>query len=136
MKTIWKKEYETGFEKIDKQHRQIVDIIDKLNEEIEQKVGGDTINEMVLELKIYSISHLDFEERLFKKYNYTDENLENHMDKHNFFRNKISEFMVGEIYIQTELAYKISTFLKEWLISHIQETDKKFVQFLKDEGHI
>lgn len=136
MKTIWKKEYDTGFEKIDQQHRKIIEIIDKLDSNILSKVDDDIINDIVMDLKIYTISHLDFEERLFKKYKYSDDNLEEHLDKHNDFRNKISEFMVSEIYVKTELAYKISEYLKKWLFDHISETDKKFVAFLKENGHL
>ncbi len=136
MNIIWKKEYETGFEKIDNQHIEIVKIIQYLEENLLNTEDIPRITEIVMDLKIYTINHLDYEERLFKKYNYIGDNLKNHLDKHNDFRNKISEFLVGEVYVKSELAYKISNFLKEWLISHILKTDMKFVKFLKDEGKI
>lgn len=136
MKTIWKKEYETGFQKIDDQHIEIVKIIQNLEENLHNTVDIPRITEIVMDLKIYTISHLDFEERLFKKYNYKGNDLDSHLNKHNDFRNKISEFLVGEVYVQSELAYKISSFLKDWLINHILETDVKFVKFLKDTGKL
>ena len=136
METIWKKEYETGLEKIDRQHKEIVSIIQKLEKKLHNNEDIPQITEIVMDLKIYTISHLDFEERLFKKYNYVGDNLEDHLDRHNDFRNKISEFLVGDIYVKSELAYKISDFLKKWLFNHILETDMKFVSFLKDEGKI
>ncbi len=136
MNIIWKKEYETGISKVDLQHKKIVYIINALNEEILQNKNCDAVNEILMDLKIYTISHLDYEERLFKKHNYEGEDFETHLKKHKDFKDTIAEFLGGEVIVKSELAYKISTFLKDWLISHILDTDMKFAEFLKSKDEI
>ncbi len=131
MKIEWKEEYDTGITKIDTQHKKIIYIINALNEELLANKNCDAVNEILLDLKIYTISHLDFEERLFKKYKYEGEDSESHLKKHQDFKDTIAQFMGGETIIKSELAYKISKFLQEWLINHILDTDMKFAEFLK-----
>ncbi len=136
MQTTWKKEYETGFKEIDQQHHNIIKTIQKLENNIFSQKDEDSVNDIIMDLKIYTISHLEYEERLFKKYKYTDEYLKDHVNKHNDFRKKISEFINENSSVSSELANKISSYLKEWLINHIKETDVKFVKFLEENGHL
>lgn len=136
MNVIWKKEYETGISKIDLQHRKIVSIINALNEEILVNKNYDVVNEILVDLKIYTITHLDYEERLFQKYKYEGEDFETHLKKHKDFKDTIAKLMGGVAIVKSELAYKISEFLKDWLIGHILDVDMKFAEFLKYKGVI
>jgi len=131
MKIIWNKEFDTGIKKIDEQHKKIVTIINNLNDEILINKNSEAINEMLIDLKIYTISHLDYEERLFKKHNYEGVGFEEHIKKHNDFKKAIGDFFSEGVIVKSEFAYKISMFLKDWLFNHILDTDMKFAEFIK-----
>ena len=134
MEFIWKKEYETGIDKIDSQHIKIVKLINKLNDTIRDSSEDTIISGIILDLKIYAISHLVYEEKLFKKYNYSGDDFEKHKKTHDNVRKQISDFIGNPNYLPKELAYKISLFLIDWLKNHINETDMKFTKFLKSTG--
>jgi len=127
----WEKEYETGIEKIDSQHKKLVEMINQLYKDLIINNNTDSLDEIIMDLKIYTIFHFTTEEKLFKKFNYKGEDYENHMKKHEQFKNRIAECMGDTTSSKKELAYNISEYLKNWLIHHIIDTDMKFARFLK-----
>ena len=127
----WKKEYETGIEKIDIQHKKLIDMINKLYDDVVIKKNCDSVQEIILELKLYTLFHFTTEEKLFKKYKYNNSEFEEHMENHGAFAEKIGEFIGDTSSSQFELGYRITEYLKKWLISHILGTDMKFASFMK-----
>ena len=53
------------------------------------------------------------------------------MENHGAFAEKIGEFIGDTSSSQFELGYRITEYLKKWLISHILGTDMKFASFMK-----
>ena len=127
----WKKEYNTGIEKIDKQHKKLVELINKLHDEIILKKDCDSVQEIIVDLKLYTIFHFTTEEKLFKKYGYNSTEYDEHIEKHNTFRKKIADFMGDTTSSQLELGYFVAEYLKKWLTVHILVADMKFASFLK-----
>jgi hemerythrin-like metal-binding protein len=130
---IWEKIYETGVEKIDFQHKKIVEYINRLYTDIVINKNTDSINETLMDLKIYTISHFSVEEKLFKKHKYSGDDLEEHLKKHSDFENTLSSYIGDITSSKNELGYNIIEFLKDWLINHVMETDMKFVQFINSK---
>ena len=69
----WNEKIATGINNIDNQHRHLVEIINKLYEDVFVKGNGDIVNELLMDMKIYTINHFSAEEKLLKKYQYFEE---------------------------------------------------------------
>lgn len=120
----WTNELDTGIEVIDKQHRRIVDLINKLNTAHE---SGDpaVINHVLGELVDYTLSHFSFEEELQEKASYPFSKA--HKRVHEIFTKRVSEFQrraaAGE-----NVAHELLIMLKIWLVNHIKGDDADYVE--------
>ncbi|MCF6185117.1 MAG: bacteriohemerythrin [Bacteroidales bacterium] len=130
----WDKKYETGIEKIDKQHKELFDIINKLHKNVIIEKDGSLVNELLMELKIFTINHFSTEEKLFKKYNYPQE--ADHLKTHQIFTKMISDNLFDVTSTRLTQGYKILDFLKGWLIKHILVHDMEYVSYLKKQTGI
>ncbi len=117
---LWEERYNTGIDEIDRQHRSLVGIINKLIRA--RNAGDDTraIQAVLDELTQYTISHFAFEEELMKKSGYRY--LKPHQNVHKAFVRKVegfaNRFRAGEDIVDE--FYKL---LKVWLLQHIQKDD-------------
>ncbi len=125
----WNEKFLTKIEKIDEQHKVLVDIINKLYDDIIIKKDASQINELLIDLKIYTINHFSTEEKLLKKYNYPAE--KEHIEEHQKFIRKISESLFDVDSTNISLGYKLLEFLRSWLLNHILTEDMKYVSHLK-----
>jgi len=127
----WDKKFETGIKKIDKQHKELANIINQLHEDVIINKNASRIDEFLMDLKIYTINHFSTEEKMLKKYNYPDE--ENHIKVHQRFVNFISENLFDVTSGKLAQGYKITEFLKEWLLNHILVHDMEYVLHFKKQ---
>ena len=59
----WKSEYETGITEVDNQHKQLVDILNKLYEAMAVGKGKDVLESIFNELTSYTLTHFSTEEK-------------------------------------------------------------------------
>ena len=127
----WENKYNTGIEKIDYQHKKLVVLINNLYDSVVLKKDDSTVQEAILDLKLYTIFHFSTEEKLFTKNEYTEDDLNEHLKAHQIFIDEIGGYLGDTQSTQYELGYRIVEFLKKWLFSHILVSDMKFANFLK-----
>lgn len=127
----WSKKYNTGIDKIDEQHKKLVSLINNLYDKLVIKKDIGSVQEAILDLKLYTIFHFTSEEKLFKKYNYSEDDHEEHLKKHQDFIDEIADYIADNDSSQFELGYRLVEFLKDWLFGHILVSDMKFAQFVK-----
>jgi len=125
----WNKKYLTDIEKIDEQHKILVDIINKLHHDIIINKDGSIINDLLMDLKIYTINHFSTEEKLLKKYNYPAK--DEHIEEHQKFMNKISEILFDVSSANLTKGYCLIEFLKEWITEHVLILDMEYVAHFK-----
>jgi len=126
----WKDDYNTGVTLMDQQHRRLVDLINQLFQCM--KDGGDRmiLTSVVDELASYTVTHFRAEENIMRKNNYPE--LVAHQKIHKNFIEKVGVY-AGKLKSGERLSpADIYTFLKDWLISHIEKEDRdgygKFLQ--------
>ena len=128
----WTKELSVNISSIDEQHKILINMINEFYEKIREKSNNELISDLITKMKDYTILHFSVEEKLFEQYNYAD--FEQHKKQHDGFIKKVSDleerFNKGEII----LSFEITKFLKDWLINHIQGTDKKYTKFFIEKG--
>jgi hemerythrin len=120
------RKYYTGIKKIDSQHVKIVELMNTLYEEIVMNKDDKSVNETILDLKLYAIFHFSTEENMFKKYRYEGDVFEEHMNEHEEFSKQIAVYLSDETSSKLEIGYRILEFLKNWLTDHIITIDMKF----------
>ena len=127
----WSRKYNTGIKKIDDQHKKLVDLINILYDKVVINDDSSSVQEAIVDLKLYTIFHFGSEEKLFKKHEYNEEDHQDHLKKHKDFIDEISVYMGDQETSQHELGYRLVEYLKKWLFSHILVCDMKFASFMK-----
>ena len=125
----WKPELSVKNDKIDSQHKRLFDLLDNFYKSFVKKEHEDKIGEILQELKKYTIYHFDTEERAFQKYSFP--NINTHLQKHSEFRNKISELIKKYETDKTAITYELMSFIRKWLVEHIEFTDKADFDYLQ-----
>lgn len=132
----WDKSYEVGVEDIDEQHHILVNTLNDANELLTKECSLENLQRITKDLLSYALYHFETEEELMLKYNYEGERpqeYEKHMKQHRDFSEKVVEIReslkLGNLIEQKELI----GFLTNWLLNHINKTDKKLGLFLKDK---
>ncbi len=127
----WNSAYSVGVKQIDEQHKQLIMMINQLHLSMLKGEGGKVLDEVIKSVINYTKTHFSAEEILMKKYGY--EGFDEHKKIHEEFINKVDEFekklAKGDL-----ISIEVMNFLKDWLLNHIQGTDKKYTQYFNEHG--
>lgn len=110
---------------VDKQHKKLCSIINELYEAYIKTVETYKLAIILKELKEYSKYHFTTEEKLFAKYNYSLK--EEHIKEHQSFKDEINKFVKKYNEDDAMLAQDMLDYLKDWLLNHILNEDKKYI---------
>jgi hemerythrin len=124
---------ETGDRTVDGQHRGLVDLFNGLLD-AEQRQDERGISLVLEQLCEYVIVHFSAEEALMKRVSYPDEDVAAHLAEHqslnNSTRDIVLEFRTGRL---TSIV-PVVEFLGTWLRGHIDQCDRKMVDYAKARG--
>lgn len=132
---FWKDEFALGIKEIDEQHKNILALINKLYDLFDSKKFKEQteIDKIIKELADYAIYHFETEEKYFNLFGY--EKISEHTEIHNQYRTKIEDWRKRYNESKDEkIFFEISTFLHDWWVWHINNTDRDYVPFLKANG--
>lgn len=129
----WSEKYNLGITEVDNQHKGLVIIINELFTLMSEGKAKDNLESIFEHLTDYTKKHFFTEEAMMIKFAYPDYN--NHKQEHTKFIEKLTslknDFSKGKVTVSLE----ILNFLKEWLLNHIQITDKKYVPHIDKMQH-
>ena len=128
----WDDSLSVGIAEIDRQHRQLVDMICKLNDEMRKGKGKEILGKILTGMVNYALMHFETEEKIFLKYGYSE--AENHRQIHRAFVDKVSSFKNQFARNEKGLTIEVMDFLMDWLQKHIKGEDKKYAPFLIAKG--
>ena len=137
MATInWTEEYSVGVKELDRQHQNLIAIINRLQALYKDNKFAKTDAEPIFkELFDYADYHFGTEEHYFDLYNYPKK--DDHIKIHNLYRQKMNDLKEKyENDPKAEILFEISNFLNEWWIWHINHTDKEYTQYFNANGLI
>ncbi|MCU7835812.1 MAG: bacteriohemerythrin [gamma proteobacterium symbiont of Taylorina sp.] len=128
----WSDSLSVGYKEMDDDHKNLVGIINKLDDAIIANREFEEIGEILEELLSYTVWHFRHEERLMQTYGYPAfyEHKQEHDELTNIALAKSKTFQQGNL----DVANDLMPFLKDWLIKHILETDMKTGHFLAENG--
>ena len=128
-KVCWKDEYSVGVEKIDRQHRHLFEIINKLIDRSGSSSDSALVSETLTEMLNYAKEHFTTEEELMQEYGYPE--IESHKEQHIYFFKTTAELSINALNNQSMVSREIVEFLKLWLTLHILKCDMKYKEFFK-----
>lgn len=119
-------------ELFDNQHRKIIDLLNVFHQHLIEGKGKKIINAIIDELEQYAMEHFTAEESLMQKHQFPL--FDEHKKEHAYFKSKLVDFRIHLYDTNSEVTINTYVFLKNWLITHILNTDKKYSGFLNDKG--
>jgi len=129
---VWTDTLSVGVLELDNQHKRLVALINELNEAMKVGKSKDTLHKIFDDLVNYTIHHFSYEESLLQKASYV--NYATHKREHDELTKKVKvlrdDFLSGKMMISIE----VRDFLKEWILNHIQKTDKMYSSALNEYG--
>jgi hemerythrin len=128
-KIRWKDEYSVGVEKIDRQHRHLFEIINKLIDRSGSSEDLKLVSETLTEMLNYAKEHFTTEEELMQEYGYPE--IGSHKEQHIYFFKTTAELSINALNNQSMVLREIVEFLKLWLTLHILKCDMKYKEFFK-----
>lgn len=130
IKLTWNPSFEIGIPAIDEEHRAIVENFEKLYLLMINGQGHEFYAELLDFLTHYIDTHFANEEAFQKSIGY--DRMDQHMKRHQFFREKILGLIEEQKSpISNADLIKLNLFIKDWLIQHILNEDKKLGDFYK-----
>ncbi len=128
----WNDDYSVKVKLLDEQHQYLIKILNKLHEAMKKGNSKTVLSNTLDQLIQYSVEHFNSEEQLLDQYNYPQANT--HKDEHKKFVNEVQKFKQGFDSGKMFVSIELMDFLKNWLIKHIQGTDKQYSSFLNLKG--
>ncbi len=128
----WKDEYSVGIESLDNDHKKLISLLNQFTTAYDYAMSEVYERQALDDLIDYTKYHFAREEKLMESFDYPD------FDAHK----KQHQAMIGEVEVFVEKYNRqghqaldeISSFLKDWLINHINGTDKHYGKHLKNNG--
>lgn len=128
----WNDNYLTNVPECDEQHKKLFGLINELHEKMKNGNGKDSLERILSELLDYTAYHVLTEESLFDAYGYPETT--SHKKEHVILTKQLNvlneKFEKGE----THIAMPLSTFLKDWLLTHTLQSDTKYGAFLNKQN--
>ncbi|MHC6204675.1 bacteriohemerythrin [Breznakiellaceae bacterium SP9] len=127
----WDSSLETGYEQIDKQHKQLVQAVNNLMEASRSEKGDQAVMQTLDFLTGYTIKHFADEEKLQMKFNYPD--YLNHKHIHDDFKLTV-KVLTSRIIKEgptPSLINEVSASVGSWLLNHIKGDDFRMAAFVK-----
>ena len=124
----WDEHVQLGIEEIDRQHKVLVDLTNKIYRIMKQGSGRDATAGAIEELVAYTSRHFSAEEALMTKAGYPD--LAAHRKIHAGMVQQVLNYKKQLEEGTLELP-ELMGFVSSWLVRHIKREDKQYVPFLK-----
>ena len=128
----WNERFSIGITKIDAQHRSLADMVNKLHDAMTKGLGSQVIGQILNSLISYTQTHFSTEEELFARHDYPA--AEDHKKEHKELVLKALEWKRQFDSGNRMLSVQISTVLRNWLVNHIEHSDKLYGRYLMLKG--
>lgn len=128
----WKDEYSVGIAEMDQEHKKLIAMISSLHDAMTAGMGRAALSAVSLEMLDYARTHFADEEQLMKSCGFPG--LAPHRSEHELFIAKTLD--IRERIQRGELVFSIEvlSFLKNWLVNHIQRMDKQYGSFIRENA--
>jgi hemerythrin-like metal-binding protein len=128
----WNDSYSVKVALCDQQHKKLFEIINTLADAMRSGKGNDVVSKTVGELLQYTRTHFQAEEALLRKANFPQ--LAAHQEMHKKFVNDVEGLVNQAREGKAANSIQVLNLLRDWLVNHIQKTDKQYSECLNAAG--
>lgn len=120
----WRTEFETGVADVDHEHRELVDLINRLHDEITAGSGRERVQEFLGEVFARIAAHFALEESIMRKHSYDE--YDAHKAEHEKLLDEIRDIMDSTQDDPTE-GYRtaLSATVRDWFVNHFKSKDAR-----------
>lgn len=122
----WKDFYNVGHAAIDRQHRQVIEMLNDLYAAMDDGCEGRAIRPVLDKLLQYTRRHFQDEERILQSHHVPD--FEEHKALHDQMALRTQQLCRD---FSRVTGRDLMQFLKNWWFSHIQDRDKRYAPYLR-----
>jgi len=126
----WNRNFETGLEEIDEQHKVLVDILNRLAWHFASDVSRVTSDHVLDELLSYAAYHFKSEEKIWQEALGGSDMARNHHDAHQMFFAQV-QALKQDHGTEEERLSELFSYLTRWLAFHILESDRRMALTVK-----
>jgi hemerythrin len=129
---VWKSEYSVGIDSLDNDHKKLISLLNQFTMAYDYAMSEEYEREALNDLISYTKYHFEREEQLLEQHEYPD--VIAHKAQHKMMIEQVNSFM--DLYNEKghDSLNEISGFLSNWLINHINGTDKEYSELLIKNG--
>lgn len=128
----WEDRFSVGIRQLDQHHKALVGMVNELHDAMKAGRGHQIIDGIVGRLVSYTRNHFAAEEQLFDRYAYPE--AEEHRREHEALLAKVDQWRRDLAAGRKGITLEVANSLRDWLLHHILESDKKYGPFLKSKG--
>lgn len=128
----WDESYSVKIASMDDQHKRLMRFINQLHEAMKEGKGREAVEKVLDGLVEYTRLHFGAEERLLKLHGSPD--YEDQRRAHEALIKQVLQFKDKVHEGKAPLSQEVMSFLKDWLLKHIQGMDMKYGDYLKAKG--
>ncbi len=125
----WREEFSVGIPGVDHEHRELIALINKLYETIDQPGSELTVMDFLGEIYAQISAHFAFEEKEMRERNY--DQYADHKDDHERLLDELRDIMDqvedAGVVEEADLAQRLSS----WFTDHFKTKDARLHKFLK-----
>jgi hemerythrin len=125
----WKPAYSVNIGSIDAQHKGLLAIGAELYHAMATGRGKAITGKILDRLIQYTVAHFKDEERLMQVHGYPD--FASHKAQHDALTAQVVQFQADFAADRATISIDLLNFLKDWLIGHIQGSDRRYVPFVQ-----
>jgi len=130
-RTQWTEVLSVGVDQIDEEHRHFIRLLDRFNHAETRGVPEAELYAMLAEVVLYTEEHFTNEEGLMQAAGYPFVN--EHRMMHDMAEHEVHRLASGTA-SEEEIREALGRFMLNWLMLHIQSADRKFGQWVKENG--
>ncbi|HLO14202.1 MAG TPA: bacteriohemerythrin [Anaerolineales bacterium] len=121
---IWHNKYSVNNEELDKDHKALFDVFNKLHDSCIHKDNSFTLSQIIDVLISYTNHHFATEEQYMRAIGY--DNIDKHIAEHKIFKDRISQLQHRNNRDDIVVTKELIVYLGNWLLNHVIVEDKKY----------
>lgn len=125
----WSDELATGIQKIDEQHRKLIELVNGLHDALSRGKSREVLGGLLKDLAEYTDYHFKTEERAFARYAYV--NAAAHKKSHDDLIDQLQDLMAKHAKGSLAVGVETLNFLIGWVKNHIMKEDRLYIDCLK-----
>lgn len=125
----WRDEFETGISDVDHEHKELVDLINRLHDQLGGDADPGTVGAFLGEVFARISAHFALEETVMRKHGYDeyDAHKQDHEKLLDDIRDIMDDFEAGDYVAYNEA---LASAVRDWFINHFKTKDARLHKLL------